>query len=161
VPKDIESRLANAFVVVGHHYLLRAFHGRSAQRQSEREGGPLIRLAVRPDPPAVPLDDPLNDRQAYAGAFEVARVMQPLENAEQLVDVPHVEAGAVVPHDDHGFAVYFAATHFDDCRVTLEAEQILDQPVHPGSTVDHTVEQLPASSAVCGRTIGRAKCSCG
>ena len=92
------------------------------ERQSERERGALIRLTLRPDPPAVPLDDPLDDRQADAGAFEFVRGMQPLENAEQLADVPHVEAGAVVTHEEHGFAVHFVATHFDDRRIALPRE---------------------------------------
>jgi len=46
----------------------------------------------------VPLQDPLHDRQADAGARIFAGFVQTLEDPEQLVDVLHIEADAVVAH---------------------------------------------------------------
>ena len=62
----------------------------------------------RPDPPAVTLNDALDDRQADAGALEILRAMQPLEHAEQLVGVAHVETGAIVANKEHAFAAAVA-----------------------------------------------------
>src|SRR5258708_574322 len=47
----------------------------------EEEGRSLAGLAFGPDPPAVPLDDPLHDRQADARPLELVGAVQPLEDA--------------------------------------------------------------------------------
>src|SRR5262245_31270241 len=49
-----------------------------------------------PDTSGMTLYDALCDGQAHAGAFEILGAVQPLEDAEQLVGVLHVEAGAIV-----------------------------------------------------------------
>src|SRR6266516_1543106 len=67
--------------------------------QGEVEGGAPVRLAVRPDPAAVPAQDALHDRQPEPAALEVGRRVQPLERVEQLVRVPHAEARPVVPDE--------------------------------------------------------------
>lgn len=46
--------------------------------------------------------DALYRRQAYTGAFVLFRSVQALKNAEQFVDVLHVEANAVVAHVEDG-----------------------------------------------------------
>src|SRR6185312_4088308 len=56
----------------------------------------------RPDLAPVAVDDALDDREPDAGAFELFRAVKALEDAEQLVRITHVEAGAVVTHIIHG-----------------------------------------------------------
>ena len=46
-------------------------------------------------------DDAVDDRQPDAGAFEVFRLVQPLEHAEQFFGMSHVEADAVVADEIH------------------------------------------------------------
>src|ERR1700752_242694 len=76
-------------------------------RQREVKRGALIELPFSPDPPAVPRDDPLDDRQADAGAFKVLRAVQALEYAEQLVRITRVEPGAVVADVVNGLVVFW------------------------------------------------------
>ncbi len=88
-----------------HHadgLLRRRLHHGSRGRTKEKRG-PGTRRAFSPDTPAVPLQDAFHDRQADAGAGELVMGMQALEDAEQLVDVFHVETGAVVPDAIHEF----------------------------------------------------------
>src|SRR5438093_1586472 len=65
--------------------------------EGEVEGGALIGLGVGPDASAVALDDALHDGQADSGPLVLLGPVQPLEDAEQLVGVAHVEADPVVP----------------------------------------------------------------
>src|SRR5882724_6472703 len=83
------------------------------------------------------LDDPLHDRQADAGAFELFGRMQPLEDPKQLAGVLHVEPGAVVAHEHDQLACLFDAAHFDRGRsaTACEFERIGEQ-VH-----EHLPEQ--------------------
>jgi len=60
----------------------------------------LIYRSLGPDLPAMAVDNALNRRKPYSGAFKLFSGMQALEHAEQLVDILHVEACAVVPHED-------------------------------------------------------------
>jgi hypothetical protein len=46
------------------------------------------------------INDALDRRQSYPGAYELVSQMQPLKYAEELVDILHVEANTVVPHED-------------------------------------------------------------
>src|SRR3984893_598528 len=68
----------------------------------------LINRRFGPDSPAVAMDDALHDREADAGAFEILRAMQPLEHAEQLVGVSHIEASTIVADEDDLFTAYLA-----------------------------------------------------
>src|SRR4051794_22848555 len=69
----------------------------SLDRQREAECGPLSLLALHPDPPAVPLDDPLRDREAEPAARRLLAVPVTLE------DVRHVlrsDADADIRHGE-------------------------------------------------------------
>ena len=57
------------------------------RRQCEIERRTLSHLALGPHAAAVPADDPLDDGQPDAGAGEILGSVQPLEHAEQLVDI--------------------------------------------------------------------------
>src|SRR5215469_4635465 len=46
------------------------------------------------------VDDPLNGSQSYSSAFKLFGKMQALKDAKQLVHISHIEAGAIVPHED-------------------------------------------------------------
>ena len=58
----------------------------------------MINGSLRPDPPAMAQNDALRKGQANARSLVLLRAVQPLENAEELVGVGHVEARAVVAH---------------------------------------------------------------
>ena len=47
----------------------------------------------------MPMDDALNGSQAYSGAFKLFSPMQALKDTEQLIDILHIKARAVVPHE--------------------------------------------------------------
>src|SRR3569832_1859509 len=65
----------------------------SEQKRRSLAGG-----ALGPDAPAVAVHDPLHGGQTDARAFALAGRVPPLEGAEQLVGVGHVEPRAVVAH---------------------------------------------------------------
>src|SRR5437899_8756035 len=85
----------------------------SGPSQGEVERRSLIDGAFRPDPAAVPVDDPPDGCEADTGALEFGSGMQALEHAEQLVRVLHVEAGAVVPDHEGLPSVRFDGAEFD------------------------------------------------
>src|SRR5690242_7489997 len=68
--------------------------------QREEEDRPLAGLGLGPDAPAVTVDDALDRRQTDAGPRIVARRVQALKCPEELACVGHVEAGAVVAHEE-------------------------------------------------------------
>jgi hypothetical protein len=63
------------------------------------DGGALLDLALGPDLPAVPADDATHRGQSDPRSRKIDGPVQPLEGQEELVDVGHVEAGAVVGHE--------------------------------------------------------------
>src|SRR2546427_10044614 len=81
--------------------------------QGEVERRPLVLPAFAPDASAVTVDDALHQRQPHAGPLEVGCRVQALKHTEQLACVPHVEAGAVVPHIVHTLAVIIPRTDLD------------------------------------------------
>src|SRR5690348_5492783 len=85
----------------------------ASRAEREREAGALLRRAGRGDLAAVTLDDALDRRQADAGAGELVDAVQALERAEQLGDVTHVEAGAVVAHEVAAPAVLHLGAELD------------------------------------------------
>src|SRR3990170_8688002 len=95
---------------------------RASFRQRKIEGRARIHLALGPDPPAVPGDDPLHDGQADARALELLLAVQPLEHVEQLLVVAHVEPGAVVLHAVHALRAVLLAAHLDHRLLALAAE---------------------------------------
>ena len=76
-----------------------------AAGEREVEASRPRRRALGPDAPAVAVHDALHRREADAGARELGGRVQPLEGREQLVGVGHVEAGAVVAHEEGARAV--------------------------------------------------------
>src|SRR5260370_19472792 len=68
--------------------------------EREEEHRALAGRGIGPDAPAVPVHDALYRGEADAGALVLVRRMQALEGAEQLVGIAHVEAGAVVAHEE-------------------------------------------------------------
>src|SRR4051794_30869743 len=71
----------------------------NASRQPNEERRALAGPALGGDRSTMALDDPLHRCEPDAGAGEVARARQPLERPEQLVILRHVEADAVVAHE--------------------------------------------------------------
>src|SRR5437899_1142691 len=51
----------------------------------------------------MPVDDALNDGEPNARTFEVLGAVEPLENAEELVGVLHLEACSIVADEEDGF----------------------------------------------------------
>src|SRR6266576_4643343 len=52
-------------------------------------------------------DNAVDGSETDPGAFEILGAMQPLENAEQLIRVLHIEANAVIAHEHGGIAIHF------------------------------------------------------
>src|SRR5260370_18378570 len=67
-------------------------------RKREGKHRTAVHFAIGPYPAAMPRNHSLDDREAHAGAAELVRSMQPLEHAEQLVGVFHIESHPVVTH---------------------------------------------------------------
>src|SRR5581483_8570192 len=129
--------------------------GMSGSPHCEIERGAAIDSSFDPDSPAVAGDDALHDRQADAGAFKILRAMQPLEHPEQLVDVLHVEADAVVADEEDllAAAVLRADLHRGFAARPRVFEGVVDQ-VHK-----HLLEQrgvAPNRRQVADRDLYRA-----
>ena len=60
------------------------------------KGCAFIFFGFDPDLAAMPLNDPLDQSQADAGAFELFLPMQPLKYTEEFIRVSHIETDAVV-----------------------------------------------------------------
>jgi hypothetical protein len=69
---------------------------------------PPIDRRLGPHAPTVTLDDALDDGQTHAGALEILQAVQPLEHAEQLIGIFHVEAGAIVTDEENLLAADLA-----------------------------------------------------
>src|SRR6266851_4928171 len=104
----------------------------SGPSQGEVERCPLVHGAFRPDSAAVPIDDAPDGGEADARTLEVGGGMQPLEHAEQLVRVFHVEASAVVPDHEGPAPVCVGGSELDSWSRLLRgvlpavAEQIVE-----------------------------------
>src|SRR5690349_727147 len=83
----------------------------SVQREVKSRAFPYH--AFRPHLPPVALDDALHRGQANSGSLKLLLGMQALEGCEQLVDVSHVEADAVVAHVVGSFAVLLRAAELN------------------------------------------------
>src|SRR5471030_748468 len=70
--------------------------------QGEIKSRAFANLRFRPDAASVLMNHTLNGCQANAYPLKILAPVEPLENAEQLVDVPHIEADPVVAHVNHG-----------------------------------------------------------
>src|SRR5438876_3199187 len=77
---------------------------RFAGRESEKERRAFVRLRIRPNAAAMTMNDALDDCKTDARAPIFLGPVQPLEDAEQLVGVPHVEADAIVLDEIRGLA---------------------------------------------------------
>src|SRR5687768_15626553 len=73
------------------------------QREVERRA--LAHFALGPHPTTVTVDDPLHCGEPDTGPLELRPVVQPLERAEELLCVAHVESDAVVLDEEHRLAV--------------------------------------------------------
>src|SRR5579863_225532 len=70
--------------------------------EGEGEGGARVDLGRSGEASPVAGDDSLNRREANPRPFELRRPMQALERRKQLVSVGHVEARAIVTHEERG-----------------------------------------------------------
>ena len=59
------------------------------------------------------MNDPPHIGQADAGPLELLDAVQALKHAKQLVNIPHVEPGAVVAHEEHRFTRLAPAADLD------------------------------------------------
>src|SRR5688500_17994525 len=84
------------------------------------------------------MDHALHRGQAYPGAAELLRAVQPLERTEQLVREAHVEAGAVVAHEE--YAALAVAHGADLDPRMLDARREL--PGIANQVVEHDAQQL-------------------
>src|SRR5260370_1564727 len=76
---------------------------RPSEREEKRRS--LVELRFRPDAPTVFANNALHNRQSDACAFEVPRLVQPLKDPEKFAHILHLEARAVVVHEDYALVV--------------------------------------------------------
>src|ERR1700680_1903074 len=88
-----------------------------------------VHFAIRPYPAAMPRHHSLDDREAHTGAAELVRAMQPLEHAEQLVGVFHIESHPVVTYRVDILGGVLPAAHLDPGlrRLAAVLDRIGDQ----------------------------------
>src|SRR5713226_4425858 len=78
--------------------------------ESEVKGRSFIQIGLSPHAAAMPVDDALDDGETDAGPVVFFGAVEPLKDAEKLVRVAHVKAGAVVLDKVDRFAVFLFAT---------------------------------------------------
>src|SRR5450631_2979095 len=88
----------------------------------EVESGAGANFRFRPDVAAVLVNHTLHRCQAYAYSLKVLAPVKPLENTEQLVDVPHIEADPVVADENHWRFAAFDLADLNDGRLFIARE---------------------------------------
>src|SRR5271166_2165022 len=90
------------------------------------------------------MHDPPNGRKSYPGALKLFRQMQTLKYPKQFIDILHVEAGAIIPHENLDLIVGVHASDLDFGSISHpgEFDRIGDkvgdhQPQHGTVTVTH------------------------
>src|SRR5687767_3395697 len=102
--------------------------------ESEKKRRPLIGLGLGPDTTTVTLDDPLHDCQANAGSLILFGEMESLKHAEQLVDIAHVKANAIIFDEIKGMTrrTFCLATDLNPRRyATRSVFHGVREQVHP------------------------------
>src|SRR5258706_910151 len=101
--------------------------------QGKEKHRTLARLGVGPDTPAVPVHDALDCSKTDAFSGIVRLGVQPLEGAEELRGIGHVEAGAVVAHEERRRRAFAPRADLDARPLGLRgelpgvADQVLDR----------------------------------
>ena len=71
-------------------------------------------------------DNPLDDGQANAGAFELADRMEPLKDAKESYGMLRIESDAIVADEEDGLEGRFFRSDFDAGFALQAGEQHLD-----------------------------------
>src|SRR5450755_4005838 len=101
-------------------------------REGKGKRSSLSHGSLGPGPTAVAMDNASHRGQANPGARELGRYMQPLKGSEQLANVGHVEAGAVIADEIDRRSVALRNADFDPRQHFVHrkfpgvAEQILE-----------------------------------
>src|SRR5450432_982181 len=99
--------------------------------QGEIKSRAFANLRFRPDAASVLMNHTLNGCQANAYPLKILAPVEPLENAEQLVDVPHIEADPVVAHVNHGRFIAGDLADLNDGGLTVDGElDRIGQQIH-------------------------------
>ena len=69
--------------------------------------------ALSPDPASMPMNNPLHGCQSDSGAWELAHIVKTLEGAEKLIDVFHIESGAIILHKVDLLTILAADSEFN------------------------------------------------
>src|SRR3954469_13917751 len=97
-------------------------------RDREAEAGPATLVLLHPDPPVVPLHDPLADREPDPAARVLLPPVQPLEHGEDAIRVVRVDADPVVGDRQEPLASLPPAGHMDPRRPLVdELDPVRDQ----------------------------------
>ena len=106
--------------------------------EGKAESGALAWLGFRPDTAAMAVNDPRDGGQADAATLEFFGFVQALEGREDAVGVLHVEADAVVAHEEYPLSIDCFAAEFDLRRGFLAGvfPGVLQQVLH------HDAQQL-------------------
>src|SRR5690349_12062428 len=132
---SVVSRWSGSWTAISSHRASRSPGARRALlnhrglRQLNIERGALARTALRPDPPADPLDRFAYQREADAGAGILIVAMQALKDLEDVIVVFHLEADAVVGDAEHHAEIVAVRMDLDVRMRTLACvlQRVLEQ----------------------------------
>src|ERR1700722_11860113 len=95
-------------------------------RQTEEKRRTTVDLRIRPDQAPVTRHDALRGGEAYAHALELVSAVQALKYTEEFFRIAHIEAHAVVAHEDHDL-VFRPLPGTDLDRRELARSRVLDR----------------------------------
>src|SRR5271155_786127 len=82
--------------------------------QCEVKGCAPVWFSFRPNPATMFLHDTMDGGQSHTRAFKVFVTVKALEDSEQFIGILHVEANAVVPHEEHLLAFVLSVSDLND-----------------------------------------------
>jgi hypothetical protein len=95
--------------------------------ESEVEARAFAGFRLGPDEAAMPVDDALADRQAYARTGDIGLPVQPLEYSEHPFGIPLVEPDAVVANGESPKVIVPLGADLDSWTVFgLELQRVAD-----------------------------------
>src|SRR3984893_16973362 len=115
----------------------------SGGRNREVEGRTMVYCAVRPNPPAVAIHDPVYRGEPDPCSLEFRLCVQALEWAEELFGILHVKTRSVVTNEEHSDSFLLVCPDLDPSRRDLRRklpgvpEQVVEHHAHEPAVCLH------------------------
>src|SRR5262249_5348033 len=108
-----------------------------------------------PDSASVAMDNSLNGRQSYTGAFERLGLVKALKHPKQLIRVLHIKPDSVVSDEHDRLIVFSIDTSHLDLRVRPCARELdgIQQEIHQCDREHRTVGIYIGKCSKCPRNI--------